>query len=113
MVTQRFEGSRATECVARHLAAIRDLFTLYQVTLPRVLAKSKLAEAFPYAISCRNAFELFLKGGRTEVDSNVVGRAIRRSDRGRSQEKNSLFAGSDGGAKTSAKIAKLLQTAKV
>lgn len=36
-------------------AIVRDLFTLWQATLPRVSGKSKLAEALRYAISRRRA----------------------------------------------------------
>ncbi|WP_234896094.1 IS66 family transposase, partial [Sinorhizobium meliloti] len=46
--------------------------------------------------------------GRIELDSNIVERAIRPQAITR---KNSLFAGSDGGGRTWATIATLLQTA--
>ncbi|MBB4284279.1 hypothetical protein GGE43_004563 [Agrobacterium tumefaciens] len=55
-------------------------------------------------------FERFLTDGRVELDSNIVERAIRPQAITR---KNSLFAGSDGGGKTWATIATLLQTAKM
>ncbi|MGO7258670.1 transposase, partial [Rhizobium brockwellii] len=91
-------------------ATVRDLFTLWQATLPRVSGKSKLAEALRYAISRRDIFERFLTDGRIELDSNIVERAIRPQAITR---KNSLFAGSDGGGRTWATIATLLQTAKM
>ena len=91
-------------------AIVRDLFTLWQTTLPRVSGKSKLAEALRYAISRRDIFERFLTDGRIELDSNIVERAIRPQAITR---KNSLFAGSDGGGRTWANIATLLQTAKM
>ncbi|RUM26635.1 IS66 family transposase, partial [Rhizobium vallis] len=91
-------------------AIVRDLFTLWQATLPRVSGKSKLAEALRYAISRRDIFERFLTDGRIELDSNIVERAIRPQAITR---KNSLFAGSDGGGRTWATIATLLQTAKM
>jgi transposase len=91
-------------------AIVRDLFTLWQSTLPRVSGKSKLAEALRYAISRRDIFERFLTDGRIEIDSNIVERAIRPQAITR---KNSLFAGSDGGGRTWATIATLLQTAKM
>ncbi|MDP9791395.1 hypothetical protein J2861_005411 [Agrobacterium tumefaciens] len=89
---------------------VRDLFTLWQTTLPRVSGKSKLAEALRYSIKRRDVFERFLTDGRVELDSNIVERAIRPQAITR---KNSLFAGSDGGGKTWATIATLLQTAKM
>ncbi|PJT40944.1 IS66 family transposase, partial [Ochrobactrum sp. 23A/997/2015] len=68
------------------------------------------AEALRYAISRRANFERFLADGRIELDSNIVERAIRPQAITR---KNSLFAGSDGGGRTWATIATLLQTAKM
>ncbi|TBC01062.1 transposase domain-containing protein, partial [Rhizobium ruizarguesonis] len=58
----------------------------------------------------RDIFERFLTDGRIELDSNIVERAIRPQAITR---KNSLFAGSDGGGRTWATIATLLQTAKM
>ncbi|KAB2690365.1 IS66 family transposase, partial [Brucella intermedia] len=91
-------------------AIVADLFALWQKTLQRVSGKSKLAEALRYAISRRANFERFLADGRIELDSNIVERAIRPQAITR---KNSLFAGSDGGGRTWATIATLLQTAKM
>jgi transposase len=89
---------------------VADLFELWQDALPRISGKSKLAEAIRYAISRRPALERFLSDGRIEIDSNIVERAIRPQAITR---KNSLFAGSDGGGRTWATIATLLQTAKM
>ena len=58
----------------------------------------------------REALERFLIDGRVEIDSNIVERAIRPQTITR---KNALFAGSDGGGRTWATIATLLQTAKM
>ncbi len=63
-----------------------------------------------YAISRRAIFERFLTDGRIELDSNIVERAIRPQAITR---KNSFFAGSDGGGRSWATIATLLQTAKM
>nr|WP_325053333.1 transposase [Sinorhizobium meliloti] len=73
-------------------------------------AGADVAEALRYAISRRAMFERFLTDGRIELDSNIVERAIRPQAITR---KNSLFAGSDGGGRTWATIATLLQTAKM
>ncbi|MGY3347158.1 hypothetical protein ACVI1I_006252 [Bradyrhizobium sp. USDA 4459] len=91
-------------------AIVADLFDLWQQTLPRISGKSKLAEAIRYAVSRRAIFERFLTDGRIELDSNIVERAIRPQTITR---RNSLFAGSDGGGRTWATIATLLQTAKM
>ncbi|MCP1759907.1 UNVERIFIED_ORG: hypothetical protein M2193_005844 [Bradyrhizobium japonicum] len=69
---------------------------------------NQTAEAIRYAVSRRAIFERFLLDGRIELDSNIVERAIRPQTITR---KNSLFAGSDGGGRTWATIATLLQTA--
>ena len=68
--------------------------------------KSKLAEAIRYALTRRASLERFLSDGRVELDSNTVERAIRPQTITR---KNSLFAGSDGGGRTWAAIASLLE----
>jgi hypothetical protein len=60
--------------------------------------------------SRRKVLECFLIDGRVEIDSNIVERAIRPQTITR---KNVLFAGSDGGGRTWATIATLLQTAKM
>jgi transposase len=95
---------------ATSAAVVTELFALWQKTLPRISGKSKLAEAIRYATSRRSIFERFLTDGRIELDSNIVERAIRPQTITR---KNSLFAGSDGGGRTWATIATLLQTAKM
>ncbi|MER8467618.1 IS66 family transposase [Mesorhizobium sp. M1396] len=43
----------------------------------KVSGKSKTAEAIRYALTRREALERFLTGGRIEIDSNIVERAIR------------------------------------
>ena len=95
---------------ATSAAVVTELFSLWQKTLPRISGKSKLAEAIRYATSRRSIFERFLTDGRIELDNNIVERAIRPQTITR---KNSLFAGSDGGGRTWATIATLLQTAKM
>ena len=91
-------------------AIVADLFELWENALPRISGKSKLAEAIRYAISRRATLERFLNDGRVEIDSNIVERAIRPQTITR---KNALFAGSDGGGRTWATLATLLQTAKM
>jgi transposase len=53
---------------------------------------------------------LFLDDGRIELDTNVIERAIRPIALGR---KNTLFAGSDGGARHWALVASLVATARL
>ena len=89
---------------------VQNLFDLWERELPRVSDKSKLAEAIRYGRSHRAALEQFLADGSVEIDSNIVERAIRPQAITR---KNSLFAGSAGGARTWAAIATMLQTCKM
>jgi len=91
-------------------AIISDLFKLWQDTLPRISGKSKLAEDIRYALTRRETLLRFLLDGRIEIDSNIVERAIRPQTITR---KNALFAGSDGGGRTWAAVATLLQTCKM
>ena len=66
--------------------------------------------AIRYALTRREALERFLMDGRIEIDSNIVVRAIRPQTITR---KNSLFAGSEGGGRTWATLATLLQTCRM
>lgn len=95
----------------KHSAAtVAELWPFWEKELARISGKSKLAEAIRYARSRREALERFLHDGRLDIDSNAVERAIRPQTITR---KNALFAGSDGGGRTWATIATLLQTAKL
>ncbi|MGO6986864.1 IS66 family transposase [Rhizobium leguminosarum] len=89
---------------------VSGLFDLWEKELGKVSGKSKTAEAIRYALTRREALEHFLTDGRIEIDSNIVERAIRPQTITR---KNSLFAGSQGGGRTWATLATLLQTAKM
>jgi hypothetical protein len=80
------------------------------VQLGRVSGRSTLAEAIRYALRHWPGLVLFLEDGRLEPDTNTVERAIRPIALGR---KNSLFAGSDGGARHWAIVASLIATAKL
>jgi len=76
----------------------------------RVSGTSDLAVAMRYAIRHWPGLEVFLDDGRVEMDTNVVERAIRPNTLTR---KNTLFAGSDGGARHWAIAMTLIQTAKL
>ena len=95
---------------ARSAPIVAALWSLWEVELPRVPGKSKLAEAIRYAIGRRAALQRFLADGRLDIDNNTVERAIRPQTITR---KNALFAGSDGGGRTWATIATLLATARL
>jgi transposase len=80
------------------------------VQLERVSGRSGLAEAIRYALRHWQGLVLFLEDGRLELDTNTVERAIRPIALGR---KNSLFAGSNGGARHWAIVASLVATVKL
>jgi len=101
---------RAKARLERSASIVTDLFKLWEATLPRISGKSKLADAIRYAFKRRASFELFLHEGLAEIDSNVVERAIRPQTIIR---KNSLFAGNDGGGRTWATVATVLQTCRM
>lgn len=102
--------SRSTLRQGKSAAIVASLFDLWERELGKVSGKSKTAEAIRYALTRREALERFLADGRIEIDSNIVERAIRPQTITR---KNSLFAGSEGGGRTWATVATLLQTAKM
>jgi len=81
-----------------------------RASLETISQKTKLAEAIRYALSRWTGLTLFLEDGRVELDNNTVERAIRPLALSR---KNSLFAGSDGGAEHWAVLASLIETAKL
>jgi transposase len=73
-------------------------------------SQSPLTEAINYMLNHWDGLTLFLSDGRVEVDSNTVERSMRPIALGR---RNSLFAGSEGGAESWAILASLLATAKL
>jgi transposase len=89
---------------------VEALRTWLPAQLERVSGKSGLAEAIRYALRHWSGLSLFLEDGAVELDTNAVERAIRPITLGR---KNSLFAGSDGGAHHWAIVASLINSAKL
>jgi transposase len=103
------EGRRSTR-QERSRPLVDALHAWLTAQLERVSGKSGLAEAIRYALRHWSGLVLFLEDGRIELDTNVIERAIRPIALGR---KNSLFAGSDGGARHWAIVASLMATAKL
>jgi hypothetical protein len=89
---------------------LRTLHGRLTTRLGRVSGKSALAEAIRHALRHWMGLALFLEDGRLELDTNDIERAIRPIALGR---RNSLFAGSDGGARHWAIVASLVATAKL
>ena len=78
-------------------------------TSPTVLPKSKLGQALQYAINHKEGLMNYLKDGNCAISNNLSENSIRPFTIGR---KNWLFSGSPEGAKTSAGIYTLIETAK-
>src|SRR5215203_4002485 len=101
---------RRTVRQERSKPIVEALHAWLTVQLGRVSGRSTLAEAIRYALRHWTGLVLFLDDGRLELDTNSIERAIRPIALGR---KNSLFAGSDGGAHHWAMVASLVATAKL
>ena len=89
---------------------VEDLHLWLQEHLPRLPGWSDLAKAMRYALRHWDGLILYLDDGRLEMDTNVVERAIRPVTITR---KNSLFAGSDSGARHWAIANTLIQSCKL
>ncbi len=94
----------------KSLPVTTELEPWLRAKLTTISQKTKLAEAIRYALSRWAGLTLFLEDGRIELDNNIVERSIRPLALSR---KNSLFAGSDGGADHWAILASLIETAKL
>ena len=92
------------------LPLVEVLQAWLDLQLSRLPGRSRLAEAIRYALGRWSALTRFLDDGRIDLDTNPVERAIRPIALGR---KNSLFAGSQGGANRWAIVASLVETAKL
>jgi transposase len=78
--------------------------------LHRVPPKTKLGEALHYLAAQWERLTIYIKDGRLEIDNNGIERAIRPFAVGK---KNWLFANSQAGAKASAALYSLIETAKL
>jgi transposase len=91
----------------------RAVLALFRAWLDEIsvsaLPKSKLGEAITYCLNQWRKLNAFLLDGRLELDNNRSERAIKPFVIGR---KNWLFANTPGGARASATIYSLVETAK-
>jgi transposase len=95
---------------ARTAPLMSALKMMLEDALDPISAKSALAIAIRYALNHWTGLTAFVRDGRIEIDSNTVERSMRPISLGR---RNSLFAGSCGGAESWAVLASLLQTARL
>ncbi|MCX2781288.1 IS66 family transposase [Microbulbifer thermotolerans] len=78
--------------------------------LPQVPPKSTLGKALHYLAGQWKRLTIYIEDGRLEIDNNGIERSIRPFAVGR---KNWLFANSQAGAKASAALYSLIETAKL
>lgn len=101
----RVEARR--ERAAPILAELRAWLIETQSTLS---VKSPLAGAIQYTLGRWTALTRYVDDGRIEIDNNAAERAIRALVLGR---RNYLFAGSDGGGETAARLYSLIGTCRL
>jgi hypothetical protein len=101
---ERVEHRKATASL------LEAFFTWADQTVPKLSAKSALAEAFRYILKRREALTRFVTDGRLEADNNIAENAMRKIALGR---RNYLFAGSDRGGERAAAIYTLVVTARL
>ncbi len=109
-VEKEVRGKSPEERVAlRQEPIFDDLEAWLQAQLPKILGKTKLAEAIRYALNRMPKARAYFSDGRLELDNNICERSIRPIALGR---KNYLFMGS-GGGKAAAIAYTLIETAKM
>ncbi|MDE2250315.1 MAG: IS66 family transposase [Gammaproteobacteria bacterium] len=89
------------------LAALRAWLT---TTYASLAAKSPLAGAIQYTLTRWTALTRYVNDGRIEIDNNAAERAIRALVLGR---RNYLFAGSNAGGETAARLYSLVGTCRL
>jgi len=95
---------------AKSAPLLADLKPWLSARLELISQKGDLAKAIRYVLNHWEGLTRFLDDGRVELDTNTVERAIRPLALTR---KNSLFAGSEGGAEHWAVLASLIATCKL
>lgn len=89
---------------------LKDLREWLEGLLPRVSAKSEIAQAIGYGLGRWKALTRYVDDGRLEIDNNAAERALRGVSPGR---KNYLFMGSDAGGERAAAFYSPVETAKL
>jgi len=101
---------RRAQRQARAGPLLKAMRTWLEELLPRVSAKSEIAQAIGYSLGRWTALTRYLDDGRLEIDNNAAERALRGVSLGR---KNYLFMGSDAGGERAAAFYTLVETAKL
>ena len=100
---------RKAKRLAVELPYLEEFWSWIKATQGEILPKSKLGQAFGYALAQETGLMNYLKDGDTEISNNLAENSIRPFTVGR---KNWLFSGSPKGATTSAGIYTIVETAK-
>ena len=93
----------------KHSKPLLDAFFAWAKTLSGIAPKSKLGKAVHYLIEEEQYLRRYIKDGRLEIDNNRAERSIKPFVIGR---KNWLFANTPSGAKASATVFSIIETAK-
>ncbi len=101
---------RRAQRQARAGPLLKAMRTWLEELLPRVSAKSEIAQAIGYSLGRWTALTRYVDDGRLEIDNNAAERALRGVSLGR---KNYLFMGSDAGGERAAAFYSLVETAKL
>jgi transposase len=101
---------RKAQRQARAGPLLKELRKWLEGLLPRVSAKSDIAQAIGYSLGRWKALTRYVDDGRLEIDNNAAERALRGVSLGR---KNYLFMGSDAGGERAAAFYSLVETAKL
>lgn len=95
---------------ARSAPILAQLRTWLRVTHAALSVKSPLAAAIQYTLTRWTALTRYVDDGSIEIDNNAAERAIRALVLGR---RNYLFAGSDAGGETAARLYSLVGTCRL
>ncbi len=101
---------RRAQRQARAGPLLKAMRTWLEELLPRVSAKSDIAQAIGYSLGRWTALTRYVDDGRLEIDNNAAERALRGVSLGR---KNDLFMGSHAGGERAAAFYTLVETAKL
>lgn len=91
-------------------ALVEELFISFKKVKNKLPQKGSTVKAINYALNNEVALKRFLEDGTIEIDNNIAERSLRSVAVGR---KNWLFAGSDYGGESAAKIYTIIETCKL
>lgn len=100
---------RKLERLEREKSVLEAFWAWIDSFRDKVLPKSKLGEAFTYALNHKEEFMNYLQDGNCSISNNLAENSIRPFTIGR---KNWLFSGSPKGASASAAVYSIIESAK-